>query len=80
METLPETPVDAAAAITAEVLELLRPRIDALLEARIREALAPQVLRLAEDSTRHIRDELGGEVRALVAKAVVEALARRRER
>jgi hypothetical protein len=80
METLPETPDDAAAAITAQVLELLRPRIDALLEARIREALAPQVLRFTEDSTRHLRDELGGEVRAMVANAVIEALARRRER
>jgi hypothetical protein len=80
MVTRPATPVDHTAAITAEVLELLRPRIDALLEARIREALAPQVLRLAEESTQRIRDDLSGVMLVLVERAVVEAIARRRGR
>ncbi len=80
MELPPGAPVDAGAAIAAQVLEVLRPRIDALLEAHVRAALAPQVLRLAEETAQRIRDELAGALQALVVQAVNDALARRGDR
>lgn len=80
METLPAAPDDTAAAINAEVLELLWPRIDTLIRARIHDVLAPQALQLAEESLLRLRNELSGEMRAQVEIAVNEALARRRER
>jgi hypothetical protein len=77
MEMLAVAPVDDGGAIIAEVLDLLRPRVDALLAARIREALAPQVLRLADESAQRLRDELNAEVQALAAQALAEVLAAR---
>jgi hypothetical protein len=80
MESAPEVPADAATAIAAEVVELLQPRIDAILEARIRETIAPLASRLAEETYPRLREELSGEVWALVARAVSEALAHRHRR
>jgi hypothetical protein len=79
IEKLASTSVEVNEIATAEVLEVLWPRIDALLEARIREALAPHVLRLADDFALRLREELRGEVQALLAQALVEALSRRHE-
>jgi len=66
-------------ALTTQVLEALRPRVDALLEARLREVLAPQLSRLAEEAVQCVRGELATALHALVAQAVAEVLARRRK-
>jgi hypothetical protein len=82
-ESLPlESPFVAPAvtrsALTTQVLEALRPRIDALLDARVRDVLAPQLSRLADAAMLSVRTELAGVVQALVAQAVDEVLAQRR--
>ena len=77
MELLPTTPVDAASATTAEVLEMLRPRVDALLEACVREALATQELVLADETTQRVHGDFAGALQALIAHAVDDVLARR---
>jgi hypothetical protein len=69
---------DMAAALTAQVLESLRPRIDALLQTRLQAALAPQLARLADELGEQLRSELASALQALAAQAVDEALARRR--
>jgi hypothetical protein len=79
VENLGSASVEVQEIMPAELLEVLRPRIDALLEARIREALAPHVLRLADDLAQRVREQLSGELQALLAQAVVEVLARRHE-
>ena len=71
----PERP----AALTKQVLEALRPRVDALLEARLREAMAPLLARCGDELQKGLRVELAAAMQALVAQAVDEALARRRK-
>lgn len=75
------TPVlaDPAVALTTQVLETLRPRIDALLEARLQAAMAPQLARLSDDIVQTLRGELAVAMRSLVAQAVDDVLARRRK-
>jgi len=68
----------SSAALAAQVLDILRPRIDAMLEVRLREALALQLSRVAEDVAHKLRGELAGAMQTLVAMAVDEALAQRR--
>ena len=70
---------ETGAALTVQVLEALRPRIDALLEARLRDVLAPQLARLAADAAECARKELSVALHALVAQAVDEVLAQRRK-
>lgn len=70
---------DLGAALTTQVLEALRPRIDALLQARLQAAMAPQLARLADDLVHELRGELASALQALVAQAVDEVLARRRK-
>jgi hypothetical protein len=83
-ESLPlESPsavvADTGVALTTQVLEALRPRVDALLEARLREVLAPQLARLADEAVQCARGELAAALHTLVAQAVAEVLARRRK-
>ena len=54
----------------------LAPRIDLLLEARLREALAPALARAADGLIRDARDELGSALRTLVEQTVARALGR----
>ena len=68
---------DGSAALTAEILEVLQPRIDALLDLRLREALMPQLARLAEGAVYCVRGEIATALHTLVAQAVTEALQRR---
>lgn len=72
-------PADPAVALTTQVLETLRPRIDALLEARLQAVIAPQLARLSEDLVQTLRGELVVAMRSLVAQAVDDLLARRRK-
>lgn len=63
-----------AQAITRGVLAELGPRIDAIFEARLREALAPALARAADGLIRHARDELTLVMRDLVQEAVARSL------
>ena len=79
LESQPVVPADKAAALTTQVLETLRPRIDALLESRLQAVMAPQLARLANDVAERLRGELASAMQVLVAQAVDEVLARRRK-
>lgn len=63
-----------AQAIAQQVLAELSPRIDALFEARLREALAPVLARAADGLIRQARDELTLVMRELVQDAVARSL------
>jgi hypothetical protein len=79
IELLPVARVDAHAALTSQVLETLRPRIDALLNARLREVLAPHRPRLTDEAVQRMRSELVTTMQVLVAHAIDDVLARRRK-
>lgn len=72
----PGTAVPRAGAIdpVGEVLALLEPRIAALLEGRLREALAPALARVADGLIRDAQTELAPALRGLVEEAVAQAL------
>lgn len=70
---------DTGAALTMQVLDALRPRVDALLEAHLRDALAPLLTRLADSAVQSARAELSMAMHALVAQTVKEVLAQRRK-
>lgn len=61
-------------ALAEQVLRELQPRIDALLEARLREALAPALARAADGLIRDTRRELAAAVRELVDQTVAAVL------
>lgn len=79
LESQPVVSADKAVALTTQVLETLRPRIDPLIESRLQAALAPHLARLADDLARSLRIELATAMQVLVAQAVDEVLARRRK-
>ncbi len=60
--------------LVAQVLALLDPRIGALLETQLREALAPALARAADGLIRDVRAELAPALRSLVEEAVAQAL------
>lgn len=70
---------DLGAALTTQVLETLRPRIDALLETRLEAAMAPGLARVADELARQLRVDLAIALRGMVAQAVDDVLARRRK-
>lgn len=72
--TAPRAP--DAAQLVALVLAELAPRIDALLEARLRDALAPALARAADTLIRDTRDGLAQTLHALVNEAVGRVLGR----
>jgi hypothetical protein len=61
-----------------QVLAVLQPRVAALLEVRLREALAPVLARAADGLIRDARAELAPVLRDLVEEAVAQALRRPR--
>lgn len=67
-------PVTAAAwdeeALTCRIVERVQARLDAVFEARLREALAPALARAADGLIREARAELAPLVQELVAEAV----------
>jgi hypothetical protein len=63
--------------LVTEVLHELAPRIDMLLQARLREALAPALARAADGLIRDAREGLAITLRELVDEAVARALKRR---
>ena len=64
-------------ALVAQVLCELAPRIDALFEARLREALAPALARVADGLIRDAGGEVSATLRALVEETVAQVLRRR---
>ena len=63
--------------MSAEVLFELEQRIGSVLEARLREALAPALARVADGLIREARQELAQTLRELVDESVTRALERR---
>jgi len=83
----PADPPAAAAApgldearIVDAVMAGLQPRIDLMLEYRLREALAPLLARAAESMVQEARAELARTLRDVVARAVSQEVGRRRTR
>ncbi len=72
---MPQMPNEAA--LVEQVLIALAPRIDMLFEARLREAVAPALARVADGLIRDTRDELASVLRDLVDDAVSRMLERR---
>ena len=75
-EPEPEIEIDPQRVVT-DVQSELAPRIEMLLEARLREALAPALARAAELLIRDSRVALNQTLRELVEEAVVRAITRR---
>jgi hypothetical protein len=71
---LPDGSAVDAHALVQRVLAELGPRVDTLLEARLREALAPALARAADGLIRQARDELSLALRDLVVDAVDRTL------
>ncbi len=69
-------PAIDTAAIVALALAELQPRLDMLLESRLREALAPALARAAEGLIREARGELASALNELLNDAVRRALQR----
>ena len=69
-----------AAHLVDEVLAELAPRIDLLLESRLREALAPVLARATDALIRDARKELTTALRDVVARSVAQELVRRQDR
>jgi hypothetical protein len=68
-------PVGASGAdLVDQVLAALQPRVAALLEVRLREALAPGLARAADGLIRDARAELAPVLRDLVEEVVAQAL------
>jgi hypothetical protein len=68
-------PVGAAGSdLVDQVLAALQPRVAALLEVRLREALAPALARAADGLIRDARAELAPVLRDLVEEVVAQAL------
>jgi len=67
----------AASALSAEVLFELEQRIGTVLEARLREALAPALARAADALIGEARQKLAQTLRDLVDESVTRALERR---
>jgi hypothetical protein len=82
----PAAPAAGAAALPAldeariveAVMAGLQPRIDLMLEYRLREALAPLLARAAEAIVHEARAELAHTLRDVVARAVSQEVTRRR--
>ncbi len=72
-----QTSPGMAAELSAEVLFELEQRIGTVLEARLREALAPALARAADLLIREARQELAQTLRELVDDSVTRALERR---
>lgn len=75
----PAAATDASPIVNA-VLASLQPRIDLMLEYRLREALSPLLARAADTIVQETRAELARTLRDVVARAVAQELARRRVR
>ena len=72
-EALAAAPVLDEAWVVRRVLAELEPRVEGLLEDRLREALAPALARIADGLIREVRAELAIALRDLALEAVAQA-------
>lgn len=72
----PEIPAVDLDGLVTRVLQEISPRIDMLVQARLREALAPALARAAEQFIRDARDPVALVLNDLVRDAVLRALQR----
>jgi hypothetical protein len=68
------------AALTERLLALLRPQVERMLEARLREALLPALARLEEALQFEARAEIGHALRDMVTGAVAQEIGAARRR
>lgn len=68
------------ALFTQQLLAELQQQIDAQLEQRLRDGLAPALARVENELVAELRQDLSAALPEMVAHAVAKALARRRER
>lgn len=68
------------AQIAQRVLADVQRQIDGMLEYRLREALAPILMRTSEALVRELRQELSKTMRDVVARSVAQEIARQRPR
>ncbi len=73
---LPEPAVDEAA-LVQKVLAAIEKQVDLMLEVRLREALAPVLVRATDALVRDARKELTSALRDVVARSVAHELGRR---
>lgn len=78
-ETVPPPEVDEAELVGQVLVDLLR-HADLMLEYRLREAVEPALVRVADALVRDLRDELAATLRDIVARSVSQELARQRGR
>lgn len=76
----PAAPPPEESRIVDAVMEGLQPRIDLMLEYRLREALTPLLARAAQAIVQEARAELANTLRDVVGRAVSQECARRRRR
>jgi hypothetical protein len=74
-----EAPVQDPAALDRVLTDLER-QLEAALDAKLREALAPVLARAAESVIRETREQLATTLREVIESAVAQELARQRER
>lgn len=79
-QTLPALDPAEEARIVDAVVGSLQPRIDLMLEYRLREALTPVLARAADAIVKEARGELAQTLRDVATRAVAQELARRRTR
>ncbi|HET6789212.1 MAG TPA: hypothetical protein VFW84_10720 [Aquabacterium sp.] len=77
--TTPPVALDEAQ-IAQRVLADVQRQIDGMLEYRLREALAPILMRTSETLVRELRQELSKTMRDVVARSVAQEIARQRPR
>lgn len=73
----PPAPLPDMLELGLSVLAELQPRIEMLLETRLREALAPALARAADGLIRDTREQLSETLQALVQEAVAKVLEQR---
>lgn len=78
--TAPKAAVPGEQELAARVLARVQRQVDAMLEQRLREALAPSIARFTDALLREARTQLASSLREVVAQAVAQELSRHRDR
>jgi hypothetical protein len=80
----PESPLSAPAELPGQdelvrqIMADIQRQIDAMLEVRMKETLAPAITRFTDALARDTRAELGGVLKDVVTRAVAQALTKQR--
>ncbi len=79
-ETAQPRPAVDEAQLVADVMTELQHRVDAMLEHRLRESLAPLLAKAADDMVDVAKAELATTLREVLSRAVTQEVARHRNR